>query len=78
MLKLSDLQLSAAALAFAALISLEARSANSKAHSNTRLPRSERMPNRRRRPERCRSSYLRDASNWASAGQARRPARSYF
>ena len=51
---------------------------NSKAHSNTRLPQSERMPNRHRRLERCRSSYPSDASNWASAGQAHRPAPSYF
>jgi hypothetical protein len=49
-----------------------------KAHSNTRLPRSERMPNRRRRLKQCRSSLPRGASNWASAGQVRRPARNYF
>jgi hypothetical protein len=51
---------------------------NSKARSSTRLVRSDRMPNRHRRPKPCRSSYPRGASNWASAGQARRPAHNYF
>jgi hypothetical protein len=31
-----------------------------------------------RRLKRCRSSYPRGASNWTSAGQARRPAPNYF
>jgi hypothetical protein len=78
MLKLSYLHLSAAALAFVMLVGLDARVPRSKGHSNTHLPRSERMPNRNRRLERCRSSYPRDASNWASAGQARRPSHNYF
>jgi hypothetical protein len=62
--KLNCFPLSAAAVAFAALVAVEARSAELEgAHSNTRLPPSERMPNRHRRPEWCRSSYRRGASN---------------
>src|SRR5438105_4011590 len=36
------------------------------------------MLKRHRRLERCRSSYRHSGSNWASAGQARRPAHDYF
>jgi hypothetical protein len=74
--KLSYFHLSAAILAFS--LGADAEAPNWKAHSNTRLLRSEEMPNRHHRLERCRSSYRRGASNWASAGQAHRPARSYF
>jgi hypothetical protein len=55
--KLRCLHLSAAVLAFAALVGMEPEAPNWKARSSTRRARSGRMPNRHRRPKPCRSSY---------------------
>jgi hypothetical protein len=56
MLNLSYLHLLAAALGLAALVAVEARSAEFEGAPKSRPRRSERMPNRYRRLEPCRSS----------------------
>jgi hypothetical protein len=75
--KLSCFRLSAAAVAFAGLVGVEARSAELEGALQYPPP-SVGEDAQPPPPKRCRNSHPRDASSWASAGQARRLALSYF